>query len=351
MILVVLAAGVLLASASSAHAYYTESLPPTSGPVPGCIACHGTSGPTAADASGPHGDYATTTNKCSVCHKVHGASAEGVLLLPGATIRATCETCHDGTGGSGVYGAIERQLGVVASGHSVETTNLVPGGDPSSGTSSTVLFSGAGLLTCSDCHSPHGTDVVAPFTGDRARGASSVTPEAAIVSSRLLKRRPTTATQTVDVYGSDWCGGCHQGRLASSDTLHNHPVESTITASGVAPRFWYDRVVRVKSVTTTATEFGSLGRSNFGYVMPDQPRSAQQVGHYPICQQCHEDARRVGDSVLQQIVATELFSVTAADGIAVNDNPRFQTFPHESQNPGLLIEPRNNLCLNCHRPK
>jgi len=349
---VLLTAAVLLASAGSAHAYYYESLPADT-PVdeqPTCIACHGAQTPTSGDASGPHGGYSTTTNKCSACHSVHSAPSDGVALLPGATVQATCETCHDGTGGAGVYGVLEMRGIETSATHSMESANAIPGGDPSSGTTATAAFGGlSGMLTCTDCHSPHGTDVVAPFTGDRdRRGADSPSAATAIASTRLLKRQPTTATQTVDVYGSDWCGGCHQGRLSGSGFGGDHPVESTITAGGVEPRYWYDRVVRVTGVGSVATELGSLGRSNFGYVMPDglseeATRAPQQTGHYPICQQCHEDARLVGDTLPRQISADEVFSTTA--------NPTFQTFPHESPNAGFLVEPPDQLCLNCHLPK
>ena len=338
----------LLASAASAYAYYYESLPvdtPTD-QRPACIACHGIQTPTGADVGGPHGGYATTTNKCATCHSVHLAPAQGVLLLPGATVKATCETCHDGTGGAGVYGGLGASR---VSGHSVETTSLVPGGDASTGTSATVQFSGSGgLLTCSDCHSPHGTDVVVAFIGDRDRRSVPSTSTATVVaSSRLLKRRPTTATQTVDVYGSDWCGGCHKGRLAGSGLQGNHPVESTITASGIAPRYWYGRVVSVIGADTTKTALGPLGGSNFGYVMPDglsaeSTRSPLQTGHYPICQQCHEDSRTVGDAVPRQVATTEVFAAT---------DWTLGSFPHESPNEGLLIEAPDRLCLNCHQPK
>lgn len=353
--LVLLTAGVLFASAGSAHAYWMESLPADTpaDAIPDCIACHGTPSPTGADTGGPHGGYATTTNKCATCHSVHNAPFGGLLLLPGATVKATCETCHDGTGGFGVYGALAMRGIETSATHSVESTNVIPGGDPASGASITAIFGSlSGMLTCTDCHSAHGTDVVAAFAGDRARGASSL--GTAAVSSRLLKRQPTTATQTVDVYGSDWCGGCHQGRLSGSGVGGSHPVESTITASGLAEgvtsRYWYDSVVRVTGILTTATALGPLGGNNFGYVMPDSPRSALQQGHYPMCQQCHEDARSVGDDVIGQITEAELFSVTTTDGTG-SGNPRFQTFPHESPNERLLVESPDNLCLNCHQPK
>jgi hypothetical protein len=339
----------VLAAASPAYGYYTES---TTTVISDCAVCHGADDPS-TDRSGPHGGYATTTNKCAACHTVHTAPFGGIKLLPGPTIKATCETCHDGTSGRGVYGVIRSRLGTATPvyGHSCESTNVVPGGDPLTGAETTATFSGTGgALTCSDCHSPHGNSAgtVAPFVGDRKRGSVETT----ITSNRLLKKMPTSATSTVDVYGSDWCGACHKGRLSGSGVTGNHPVDSRATTTSP---FYYNWVARVSGVNTSTVTTGTLGANNFGYVMPDfgppTHRAPLQRGHAPICQQCHEDARNVGDTG-QWIAPAELFSITATDGAVVADNPRFQVFPHESQNRGLLIEDVavsiDDLCLNCH---
>ncbi len=349
-----LALAALVAVATPAYAYYTETTSAILADPPPCESCHGITSPTTADSGGPHGGYTTTTNKCATCHSVHLAPA-GYMLLPAATVKGTCETCHDGTGGKGVYGVVKAFTGAApASGHAVEVTNMIPGGDPSTGSTATVTFSGAsGYLTCSDCHSPHGNNLVEPFTGDRSRVATDVV----YTSSRLLKRRPTSATGSVSVYGSDWCGSCHKGRLSGSAVGGNHPVDSSVTT---ATPFTYQKLAVVASANTSNTVIGSLGRSNFGFVMPDlrrygseTTRTPAQTGHYPICQQCHEDARSVGNVVepYQQVDASEVFRVPAVDPASGGPlgNPRFGVFPHESQNAFMLVEtPYDNLCLNCH---
>ena len=86
----------------------------------------------------------------------------------------------------------------------------------------------------------------------------------------------------------------------------------------------------------------SLGGSNLGFLMPD-PRTPLQQGHLPLCQQCHSNSRSVGS-----IGAATPFIVTAPDGTNSSDNPRFQTFPHETVNPSMLVESGDDLCLNCH---
>lgn len=359
---------VLVAAAAPAFGY--DEIDPTNTE---CIECHGvyTYDPAVdPQPSGPHGGYMTTTTKCATCHSVHVASGDGVLLLPAATIKGTCETCHDGSGGQGVYGVLAAKIPVVpvAASHRVIDTNpgtivVVPGG-AANGDDSTEVFSGAGgNLTCTDCHSPHGTNVVNEFTGDRARAAEDLPPDPTLKSSRLLKQVPTSyGGDPIVEYGSDWCGACHEGRLSGSGMANNHPVESTVNLpdSGLlADLFYYDRVARVTGVGVSTTEIGTMGKSNGGYVMPDliTGRTAEQDGHDPICQQCHEDARSVGDDLVNNPQRldnspSEAFTVTALDGAVTTDNPRFQVFPHESQVASFLVEDGtlDDLCLNCHNP-
>ena len=49
------------------------------------------------------------------------------VLLPAATIKDTCNSCHDGTGGNGVYGVVEaRTGGDPGAEHRTETTCVDP---------------------------------------------------------------------------------------------------------------------------------------------------------------------------------------------------------------------------------
>lgn len=341
----------MLGVVSPAHAYDETS---TGRP---CAGCHGAS---VNDPAGPHGGYTATSKKCATCHLVHEAPADGIVLLPAATVLATCQTCHDGTGGKGVYGTIYARTSQqpVARHTMLDTAadpiTAIPGGDGVGGGTRTAAFSGtAGGLTCSDCHSPHGSNLVDPFTGDRARSATDTAGLGSLSnfsSTRLLRQRPTStdaAYASVTKYGSDWCAACHAGRLSWHE-LYNHPVEAATTYAGTGSAFTYESVARLTGVGASTTELGSLGRNNFGYVMPD-PRTTQQSGHEPICQQCHEDARSVGDVTARTVDATEVFNITALDGSAAGDNPRYQVFPHESDNDAFLIETDNDLCLNCHK--
>ena len=343
-----------LTSASSAWAF--DETGNTTGGIdfPGyCYPqCHGGS----FSPQGPHGGYATSSDKCGICHDVHAAPG-GVKLLPGATVVDTCFTCHDGTGGQGVYGAIAARTGQPAAGvHRYSATNVIPGGDSATGGAATRTFreTTTGNLICTDCHSPHDADTVADFAGDRWR----TTNKYMWTSSKLLRRKPTGADTAVDAYGSDWCLGCHGGR-DSGGTVHNHPVDTSATASG-NPYTYANLPVLDSDALTGVTVLGGLAgdataspaiRWNRAFLMP-VPRTPLQTGHAPICQQCHEDSRTVGGvgtlSADGSLADAAPVTITTPDGTTATDNPRFQNFPHETVNDKLLVESNDDLCTNCH---
>ncbi|MDO8950247.1 MAG: hypothetical protein Q8S43_02725 [Actinomycetota bacterium] len=310
---------------------------------------------------GPHGGYSSGTKVCKVCHTLHDAPTSNSLLL-GETVKAACQVCHDGTAGRGVYGAIAQRGLPVGGQHKIETTSMVPGGSASTGGSVPMAFSGPNsTLTCSDCHSPHAKNCVTPFLGERQR-----MPEGGLypvgTSNRLLKQRPGGVTTAVAEYGSDWCLACHQGRSSSLPAVMNHPVEASAT---VAAPYNYRRlgIIGPGPYPTSETTIGAAGINtqfssyNRAYLMPF-PRTGAQAGHLPICQQCHEDERYVGDLTASGTQATPsestaTFLPVGGDGRNAADNPRFQNFPHEAQGFRMLVEAdttaqTDDLCLNCH---
>lgn len=351
----------VLLSAASAYGW-AEGDVTYSGDPADCPACHAGEVPFQTRV-GPHGGYSTSSTKCVECHTVHAASAAGILLLPQATVRENCLVCHDGTGGYGVYGTIEARGLAVGARHSIDTTNVVPGGDAATGGSANVALGGEnGFLSCNDCHSPHASSVVATFSGERLRfHATGLNWLQSWSTNKLLKQQPTGSDAPVAVYGSDWCLGCHKGRGAGG-LAHNHPVDSLATTSSP---FFYDRVAIVKSDTSLETTFGTLGLlgatpgnvpsavwHNRGFVMP-YPRTVEQTGHAPICQQCHEDSRIVGSVGAVAHAQVYGYGDGKTSGDAGTDNPLFQSFPHETQNYRMLLEATattyfDDLCVNCH---
>lgn len=386
----------LAVSAVPALAYEESisSTDPAATPSYSCPACHGleegiaspTVGPRSVPSTwtwdsevgadlgsrkGPHGGYTSGTQKCQVCHTMHGAAGWEGPLLPEETIAATCYTCHDGTGGGGVYGVIYQRTGFdpqeasatamagTAGGvHRIGVLNGndkvdVPGGN-SSGTSLETTFTGpGGSMTCTDCHSPHNSKTVEPFVGDRVRSAEDITSD--VATNRLLKQRPTLGTTDETVYGTGWCMSCHKGSHKGADPGFQHPYQSNDSLRN------YSTVQLLAGFNTSATAgTGALGGSNFGYIMPDTNPGATggHSGELPICQQCHEDSRVIGG----QLNAADQFFVTNAQAFDaaldgdVAGNPRFQNFPHEAVNDGLLVESSptvpvpDGLCFNCHIP-
>jgi hypothetical protein len=353
------------------------------GELPGCGSCHpmtfydcGTChlGFEGEHGRGPHGnfianDYMGPTEKCAMCHTLHGGSSPSVKLLPRATLGSSCDACHDGTGGYGVYGSLKARGLTPGAQHRIETATVVPGGHGTTGGDRTGAFRGQdGTLTCSDCHTPHGTanTMVNPFVGDRQRTTlrwqNSDAQHHVLASTKLLKRLPTGAAAPVSDYGSDWCLACHAGR-PSGGSLHNHPVDSLVSTT--TPFIYANVAVPITGAATRATKLlgmGGWGRpgdpwvdpaeyaGNRGYLMP-YPRSTGaggQNGHKPICQQCHEDSRDVGSLDATGLAITTPLQITHEDGKVATDNPRFQNFPHETENARFLVETADDLCLNCH---
>ncbi|HEX9094339.1 MAG TPA: cytochrome c3 family protein [Coriobacteriia bacterium] len=335
----------VLAIAAPAFAYNEGG---TTDPTRGsCLTADGSSKVCHVTPDILHRAFSSGTDKCSTCHTVHNAPAAGIKLMPRATISEVCEVCHDGSGGQGVYGVLVQRGVTPAAQHRIDVTNVIPGGDDVTGGDRTQAFGGpGGTLTCTDCHSPHDNNTVAAFKGDRLRTTAYVP----VTSDRLLRRRPTGATTATLEYGSDWCMACHRGRHPVG-SIFSHPVESVQVR---ADAYVYERVAALARTAavdpppTSTVTVGKLGSNHSAYLMP-VPRVGSQVGHTPICQQCHEDSRDVGKLDATGTIGDATAFDPALDGVPAAGNPRFQNFPHETANRRLLVEVEDDLCSNCHK--
>ncbi|HWJ03839.1 MAG TPA: hypothetical protein VNU93_09175 [Verrucomicrobiae bacterium] len=245
-------------------------------PADECEACHGGGGH--GGYAGPHGGYTTATKKCTTCHVLHSNVADNgrvatvatAKLLPGRTVTDVCNFCHDLTGSvRAPYSAAKlTDHSEVQSAHRVEGATpgaglsltvsgsvyaddaymmdygngTIPGGDVADGGTlpyndffNQGEWSGKGAdsvatFTCDSCHTPHAIDgaAVTPYFGESERKGRSATY--IIAGSRLLKKNLYVGqADAVDNYSSEWCAGCHQGRLSMAGSNYNHPVDTAAT--------------------------------------------------------------------------------------------------------------------------
>jgi len=243
---------------------------------------------------GPHGGYTTQTKNCQTCHTIHyvgpstSAYANGKLLLPGATVTAVCNYCHDLTAtAQGPYNmggvnsldtqrtidgtptgtkrvAAHRVVGLTVYGQTWSNPyNNIPGGDNTTG-GGAAIRTGAGSVnpaqgrlsttnfTCDSCHTPHGVAgaTVKSYLGDShvKNGVTQLYSGNTAVdgvlpyidwmeavdynlTNRLLKKTPNGVTYSVyNEYNAGWCASCHEGRDNNHGGALNHPVD--VTAPG-----------------------------------------------------------------------------------------------------------------------
>jgi len=349
----------------------------------GCASCHSTA---EKHTYGPHGGYSASTTKCAACHTVHKAG--NARLLPGSTVTAACNYCHDLTGtAEGPYSAAKLPNAAAAkSAHRVagivyfnsETSwgnagnHMIPGGDDTTGgnvyldTTEQGTLSGA-TFTCDSCHTPHAVtgSTVGKYLGDsivkQTNRKSGATMEAGgrliFLTDRILKDEING--QTAAEYGTAWCATCHRGR-DNMGAATNHPVNEAAPAypyleagymtwlngsSAAAKTAGYVYIDTAGSASgLTSRNFDEEPRSNKHLAMEANdpltgtPRPDGSVayasGAGPSCQQCHGSARDVETAFWSD------FDTTPLEGQ--------MTFPHLSTNKALLVETGDDFCTNCH---
>jgi predicted CXXCH cytochrome family protein len=91
--------------------------------------------PMAALAANPHGTYSSSSKSCQLCHDLHSAAGDTIIVSPSEKL--LCYSCHDGTGSSFNTRAAfaESILGTTTA----KSSHPVP----------------SGAMQCASCHTPH----------------------------------------------------------------------------------------------------------------------------------------------------------------------------------------------------
>ncbi len=223
----------------------------------------------AGTTGSPHGNYATTTNKCAVCHAVHRASADGNVLTAvtdafAANRTKTCAFCHGATafstksvavasdGTISPHGScsrchVESPHGVGASVYPVLTEHLLNtradaaiANDLGTGSNGIVtadfdsgsakgLTLGTGYL-CNQCHSSGGAGINTVYAVNEA-GATPA-QNATTINNTTGHRVTAVATSDWNVDGSK--GAYLTGRIAYNDANSCQACHDAKRANGAA---------------------------------------------------------------------------------------------------------------------
>lgn len=263
---------------------------------------------------GPHGNYASTSDKCDQCHNLHNSPATASLLKY-SSIYDTCNFCH------GVGGAADSEPYAhypIGSAPGEHRPNEATSGGTSVGMSKPLPRP----LSCASCHAPHGNFVIATYSCDTTLTATD----------HLLRRAgsPTVnpgalagpgATYSV-VYGNQWCSDCHDIAHGTQTNPPPHPTNTgslTYASAGLARTNVNFQMYPV----TTSGNFGT-------------PEKRTR----PLCMQCHEDARNVEVPFSRPLPDRQG---------ATKTNPQYATFPHQTALNFFRLEAGDDLCMNCHQ--
>ncbi|TLM77118.1 MAG: hypothetical protein FDZ70_05870 [Actinobacteria bacterium] len=218
---------------------------------------------TAGDS--PHGGYSTASNKCAVCHAIHGAENAANNMNGEALLRSTragaCDYCHVGGPFTSIYQVYQSNPAKYAADsgfeHSVgaaytqiqdsnDTTTTNGAWDPAND------YTITGGLACVSCHTVHGKNAI-----------GGATP------TNILKLNPNPSNSTsvpsgvtAANYDPWFCQDCH-----TSNYITAH--DSTISAGG------YD--------TSSHIMTSSVSASLVSLTATDSSRSDN-------CRDCHEGA-------------------------------------------------------------
>lgn len=271
----------------------------------------------ALGAVGPHGGYASTSDKCGSCHNMHLASGNGSLLAA-SNVYYTCILCH------GVGGLADAEP--YAHWPSLDAPSQHSPNETTSGSLSIgITPSLPKPLSCSSCHTPHGNPAVTvvAYSCDTSTTATSHLLRRAGIPTVTLGALPGPGATASLYYGNQWCRDCHNkahDALVTNTIVHPYNIGSlTYINTGLA---------------RTHVNFSMYPVTTLGLFGTAATRTS------PLCMQCHEDGRDVETAFNR--------SLPDWQG-ATKTNPMFATFPHQTSLVYFRIETGDDLCFNCHQ--
>ena len=343
----------------------------------------------------PHGNYATTTNKCQVCHAVHRAQAGGSVLtaIPSASVRLNTTNQTAGAYGSGSSSPNGYTKGCAWC-HST------------GGFATTIALNSDGSLQphseCSPCHtaSPHGGPGVSAYkvlaanllnkrgdlaiAADLASGNNGMDPTWFGRTDGSVALNPALASTGLTLGTGYICNGCHSdGSGAQADGLTfavNAPgaVPSVLNdgaAAAVAGSVTGHRVTAVVTDwngSTSTTYTGGVwnpavarrynafytGGSFFGGEVIMNPAGQSTIAWAPSnsCQACHDQKTSTGTYAFPHgyvnTAGTYVGEVNGQAGYiwmtqAASSVASRTVVLRDSNQPNQTLS-QDGLCLKCH---
>lgn len=267
----------------------------------GLVYATGYTTPTAGQ--NPHYGYADATDKCKVCHAVHGAG-DGEALLRSTRANA-CNYCHVSSNFA-IKTVYEESTTLYSGGESDKAHNVfTPHG--------TDVWNG-----CVSCHSVHGASIIATDVRDSDR----------IVTPKILKANAGSGKATANTSITDLCYDCHEDTItypsgSGCDSCH-------VGYATAAPGFYFSEL-RSDSQTAYLGAKTHWMTTNLYTIIVGTPQGAWIQSYN--CRDCHS-----GGTVSQ---------TPATNG--ANNWPHKTTGIHflddsyTTRNAGL-----DRTCLNCH---
>jgi len=261
------------------------------------------------NGTSPHGGYTASTNKCGVCHAVHGADATGEVLLR-SPVADACIYCHVSTAVSSlqVYDADPANY------NGTDYDNAHNFGF-ASGTGD-----GWPGVKCTTCHQVHAAD-------------EQMTSNA-FLTQKILRGDKTNASSAYDIIagaplvGDDketaltkWCAGCH----ATMQFVEGDPgYYSDVYSTGIMGEGDGNKESHI--MTTADANYANPVASFTGQV-------AWKDSSY--CMSCHASGYDDGSSDWPHFTDGDKFLVSAADSTVATA--------------AATDSSQDGVCLRCHR--